>query len=128
MTVVRHGNDVDINMHAEETVVICLQHGDHVTLTLHNLDPRMPHAIDLHAALVPPNQNFTPVLPGQSKTIHFVASIPGVFLYHCESDPMALHIAQGMYGAVVVTCAERPHCSTPWCKANSTSQISYRMC
>ena len=124
MTLTRHGNAVTINMFAEETLVhiapgvtfpawtfdgtvpgpvIELSQGDHVTLTLHNLDPRMPHAIDLHAALIPPNENFTPVLPGHSKTIHFVASVPGVFMYHCESSPMPLHIAQGMYGMVIVT-------------------------
>ncbi len=124
MTVVRHGNAVSIQMYAEETEVsiapgvtfpawtfdgtvpgpvIELRQGDHVTLTLHNLDPRMTHSIDLHAALVPPNADFTEILPGQSKTIHFVASVPGVFMYHCESAPMPLHIAQGMYGAVVVT-------------------------
>ena len=124
MTVVRHGSSVTIQMYAEETKVpiapgvtfpawtfdgtapgpvIQLRQGDHVTLTLHNLDPRMEHAIDLHAALVPPNLNFTPVLPGHSKTIHFVARVAGVFMYHCEASPMALHIAQGMYGAVVVT-------------------------
>ncbi len=124
MTITRNGNHVMIQMYAEETEVtiaagvrfpawtfdgtvpgpvINLRAGDHVTLTLHNLDPRMPHAIDLHSALVPPNQDFVPVLPGHSKTFHFVASQPGVFLYHCESSPMPLHIAQGMYGAVVVT-------------------------
>ncbi len=121
---IRRGDAVSIQMYAEETEVMIapgvtfpawtfdgavpgpvlyLRQGDHVTLTLHNLDPRMAHSIDLHAALVPPNQNFTPILPGQSKTIHFIASVPGVFLYHCESSPMALHIAQGMYGAVIVT-------------------------
>ncbi len=124
LTVSRHGQDVAIHMYAEETKVaiapgvffpawtfdgtvpgpvINLRQGDHVTLTLTNMDPRMPHAIDLHAALVPPNDAFTPILPGQSKTIHFTADIPGVFLYHCEFSPMPLHIAQGMYGAVVVT-------------------------
>ncbi|NMP21624.1 multicopper oxidase domain-containing protein [Sulfobacillus harzensis] len=124
MTLVRHGRKVTITMYAEETKVqiapgvtfpawtfdgtvpgpvIYLKQGDDVSLTLHNLDPRMPHSIDLHAALVAPNQNFTPVLPGQSKTIHFVASVPGVFMYHCESSPMPLHIAQGMYGMAIVT-------------------------
>ena len=124
MHVVRHGQDVSIDMYTEETMVtiapgvkfpawtfdgsvpgpvIELEQGDSVTLTLHNLDPNMVHSIDLHAALVAPNQAFTDVAPGQSKTFHFVASLPGVFMYHCETPPMALHIAQGMYGAVVVT-------------------------
>lgn len=123
ITEVRHGDDISIQMYTEETEVyiapgvkfpawtfdgtvpgpvIYLRQGDHVSLTLHNIDPRMVHSIDLHAALVP-NSDFSPILPGHSKTIRFVASIPGVFMYHCESSPMPLHIAQGMYGAVIVT-------------------------
>lgn len=124
MTIKRNGNNVTINMYTEETMVdiapgvrfpawtfdgtvpgpvINLQEGDHVTLTLHNIDPNMQHSIDLHAALVAPNKSFVDVQPGKTKTIQFDANIPGVFMYHCETQPMALHIAQGMYGAVVVT-------------------------
>ncbi len=124
MSIVRHGSNVSINIYTEETMVsiapgvqfpawtfdgtvpgpvLYLQQGDHVTLTLHNLDPNMPHSIDLHAAQVAPNEAFTEVAPGKSKTIRFNSSTPGVFMYHCETMPMALHIAQGMYGAVVVT-------------------------
>ncbi|MCL6452396.1 MAG: multicopper oxidase domain-containing protein [Alicyclobacillus sp.] len=124
MQVVRRGHDVSITMYTEETrveiapgvsfpawtfdgtvpgPVIQLEQGDHVQLTLHNLDPHMSHSIDLHAALVAPNQNYVDVPPGGTRTITFDATVPGVFLYHCETQPMALHIAQGMYGAVVVT-------------------------
>jgi nitrite reductase (NO-forming) len=124
MTVERNGHNVTINMYTEETFVtispgvqfpaltfdgtvpgpvLYLQQGDHVTITLHNLDPNMSHSIDFHAAMVAPNEAFTDVAPGKSKTIVFDATIPGVFMYHCDSEPMALHIAQGMYGAVVVT-------------------------
>ncbi len=121
---IRRGNQVTIQMYTEETTVhvapgtpfhawtfdgtvpgpaLLLRQGDRVSLTLHNLDPLMAHSIDLHAALLAPNLNFVDVPPGQSRTIHFVASVPGVFLYHCESAPMLQHIAMGMYGAVVVT-------------------------
>ncbi|HET7657598.1 MAG TPA: multicopper oxidase domain-containing protein [Bacillales bacterium] len=120
----RNGQNVKIHMYTEKTTiemgngmkfsawtydgtvpgpVLNLQQGDHVTLTLHNLDPKMSHSIDLHAALVAPNQAFVDVQPGKSKTIHFVASTPGVFLYHCKTQPMALHMAQGMYGVVIVS-------------------------
>ncbi|SDW15710.1 nitrite reductase (NO-forming) [Alicyclobacillus hesperidum] len=122
--VIRNGSCVSITMYTEETKVtiapgvqfpawtfdgtvpgpvLYLRQGDHVKLTLVNLDPRMAHSIDLHAAQIPPNQAFTDVPPGSSKTIKFDASTPGVFVYHCESAPMALHIAQGMYGAIIVT-------------------------
>ncbi len=126
---VRRGTHVAIQIYAEETTVhvapgtpfhawtfdgsvpgptILLKQGDHVALTLHNLDPMMAHSIDLHAALVAPNMNFVDVPAGRSRTIHFVASVPGVFLYHCESEPMLQHIAMGMYGAVVVTPKTAP--------------------
>ena len=124
MTVERNGQSVTINMYTEETMVeiapgvkfpawtfdgtvpgpvLNLQQGDHVTLILHNLDSNMSHSIDLHAAMVDPSKSFIDVAPGKSETIQFDASLPGVFMYHCEAQPMALHIAQGMYGAVVVT-------------------------
>ncbi|MDP4107154.1 MAG: multicopper oxidase domain-containing protein [Bacillota bacterium] len=124
MTIVRNGQNVTINMFTEETMVevspgvkfsawtfdgtvpgpvLNLQQGDHVKLILHNLDPKMAHSIDLHAAMVDPSKSFVNVAPGKSETIQFDASLPGVFMYHCATEPMALHMAQGMYGAMVVT-------------------------
>lgn len=120
----RNGNNVSIDMFTEMTnveispgvqfpawtfdgtapgPVIQLHEGDNVKLTLHNLDPDMSHSIDLHAAFIPPNENFLDVAPGKTRTITFDAKQPGVYMYHCESSPMPLHIAQGMYGAVIVT-------------------------
>lgn len=124
MTETRVGNHVTINLTTEENFfriadgvsfhawtfdgtvpgpVIYLNQGDHVTVTLHNADPYMMHSIDFHAALVAPSKDFVDVMPGKSKTFSFTAELPGVFMYHCETVPMALHIAQGMYGMVVVT-------------------------
>lgn len=129
MKVVRDGNNVSIDMYTERTTVqiapgvsfpawtfdgtvpgpvLYLTQGDNVRLTLHNLDKRMPHSIDLHDALINPKEGFVDVPPNTSKTLEFVASLPGVFMYHCESAPMVLHIAQGMYGAVVVTPSGEP--------------------
>ncbi|MCL8207381.1 MAG: multicopper oxidase domain-containing protein [Actinomycetia bacterium] len=123
MTLVRNGNQVTINLYTEQRIVtvapgvrfaawtfdgtvpgpvIHLRQGDDVTLVLHNLDPDMPHSIDLHAAQVAPNLNYVDVPPGQSRTIRFVASVPGVFMYHCATQPGLLHMEKGMYGAVVV--------------------------
>jgi nitrite reductase (NO-forming) len=75
--------------------------GQKVVVTLKNDSP-MPHSVDFHAAQVAPNQDFSDVLPGKTKTFSFIASVPGVFMYHCGTAPAFAHIANGMYGAIVV--------------------------
>lgn len=75
--------------------------GDTVTFTLVNHAP-MPHSMDFHAAEIAPNRAYTNVLPGDSIQFEFVARVPGAFLYHCGTAPVAAHIANGMYGALVV--------------------------
>ena len=75
--------------------------GQRVEVTLKNDSP-MPHSVDFHAAQVAPNVDFSDVLPGKTKTFSFIASIPGVFMYHCGTAPAFMHIANGMYGAIVV--------------------------
>jgi len=80
---------------------IHVREGQTVQVTLHNSAP-MPHSVDFHAAQIAPNQAFTDVQPGQSKTFSFKASVPGVFMYHCGTAPAFMHIANGMYGAIVV--------------------------
>jgi nitrite reductase (NO-forming) len=69
----------------------------------------MPHSVDFHAARVAPNVAFSDVMPGQTKTFSFVASDPGVFMYHCGTAPAFMHIANGMYGAIVVEPKNLPH-------------------
>jgi len=83
--------------------VLHVTEGDRVTLTLTN-DPqnKNSHSIDLHAARVDVVQDFGSIKPGETKTLTFVATYPGVFFYHCGSDPMIQHIARGMYGAIIV--------------------------
>ncbi|HEX7340874.1 MAG TPA: multicopper oxidase domain-containing protein [Rhodanobacteraceae bacterium] len=71
----------------------------HVTLTNHGM---MDHSIDFHAAQTPPSLHYIDIAPGKSLTFSFVAEVPGVFVYHCETQPTLLHIANGMYGALVV--------------------------
>ena len=55
-----------------------------------------------------PNVAFADVMPGESKTFSFVASVPGVFMYHCGTAPAFMHIANGMYGAIVVEPKNMP--------------------
>ena len=81
--------------------VIHVRVGQTVRVTLHNAAP-MPHSVDFHAAQVAPNVAFADVQPGQSRTFSFVAKVPGVFMYHCGTSPTFVHIANGMYGAIVV--------------------------
>jgi nitrite reductase (NO-forming) len=81
--------------------VIHVRQGQKVEVTLTNKG-MMAHSVDFHAAQVAPNVDFADVAPGASKTFSFVASIPGVFMYHCGTAPAFEHIANGMYGAIVV--------------------------
>jgi nitrite reductase (NO-forming) len=87
--------------------VIHVRQGQTVNVTLHNDGP-MPHSVDFHAAQIAPNLAFSDVLPGKSKSFSFTASTPGVFMYHCGTAPAFLHIANGMYGAIIVEPKNMP--------------------
>ncbi|HWV85729.1 MAG TPA: multicopper oxidase domain-containing protein [Capillimicrobium sp.] len=95
---------------------IRVREGDVVQVTLRNAEPPrghhgrpMWHSVDFHAAQLAPNIGFAGVAPGQEKTFSFVASRPGVFMYHCGTAPMIEHIGMGMYGAIIVEpAAGRP--------------------
>jgi nitrite reductase (NO-forming) len=81
--------------------VIHARQGQTVHVTLTNHAP-MPHSVDFHAAQVAPNKDFADIMPGKSFTFSFKANVPGVFMYHCGTKPVLAHIANGMYGAIVV--------------------------
>jgi nitrite reductase (NO-forming) len=78
--------------------------GDTVELTLVNLPTNNNgHNIDLHAVNGPGGgAAVTNVMPGESKTFTFKALRAGAFVYHCAYPPPYHHIAQGMYGGIVV--------------------------
>lgn len=82
--------------------VIRVTVGDTVRFTLNNKDEAMSHSIDFHAAQTPWDVNYVPVPPGKSLTFDWVARFPGVFMYHCGVPPVLQHIANGMYGAIIV--------------------------
>jgi nitrite reductase (NO-forming) len=77
--------------------------GDTIEFTLKN-DPgnKNSHSIDFHAARTDVMTSFAPIKPGQSKSFTFTADNPGIFFYHCGSDPMIQHIARGMIGAIII--------------------------
>ncbi len=76
--------------------------GDTVKFTLVN-DGTMENSIDFHAAQTPGNKNYVSIKPGQSLSFEWKANSPGVFMYHCGTPPVIHHIANGMYGAIVVS-------------------------
>jgi uncharacterized cupredoxin-like copper-binding protein len=62
----------------------------------------MAHSIDFHSAEVAPNKSYIDVAPGNKLTISFVAKHPGVFMYHCATQPVLMHTSAGMMGMMVV--------------------------
>jgi nitrite reductase (NO-forming) len=75
--------------------------GDTVDFTLVNAGP-IPHSIDFHAAEIAPSRAYVNVMPGDSIQFRFVPKVAGAFMYHCGTAPVALHISNGMYGAIIV--------------------------
>ena len=75
--------------------------GDRFEVTLRN-DAGMSHSIDFHAGSLAPDQPMRTLAPGESATFSFTATRAGIWMYHCSSMPMSVHIANGMFGAVVI--------------------------
>jgi nitrite reductase (NO-forming) len=91
--------------HGAPGPVVHVREGQTVEMTLTN-GGSIPHSIDFHAARIAPNVAFRDVAPGESFRFRFTASDPGVFMYHCGTKPVLAHIANGMYGAIVVDPAK----------------------
>lgn len=83
---------------------IRVREGDLVELHLDNHpDNKMPHNIDLHAVIGPGGGAAASLTaPGHSSVFTFKALIPGLFVYHCATAPVAMHVANGMYGMILV--------------------------
>jgi nitrite reductase (NO-forming) len=75
--------------------------GDTFEITLVN-DGSIDHGIDFHAGALAPDQPMRPIDPGQRLTYRFTATRAGIWMYHCSTMPMLLHIGNGMYGAVII--------------------------
>ncbi len=84
--------------------MIRVRRGDYVELHLANHpDNTMPHNIDLHAVTGPgggATSTFT--APGHQTQFSFRALNAGVYMYHCATAPVGMHVANGMYGMIVV--------------------------
>jgi nitrite reductase (NO-forming) len=81
-----------------------VQEGDMVEVTIHNHETSLHHHnVDLHAATGPGGGGaVTIVAPGETKVFTFKALNPGLFVYHCAVPNMAVHMAHGMYGLILV--------------------------
>ncbi|MGO4998444.1 copper-containing nitrite reductase [Oceanisphaera sp. W20_SRM_FM3] len=81
-----------------------VREGDEVEFHLSNHpSSKMPHNIDLHAVNGPGGgaaASFT--APGHTSVFNFKALHPGLYVYHCATAPVGMHIANGMYGLVLV--------------------------
>lgn len=84
--------------------MIRIRVGDYVEFNLHNHpSSKMPHNIDLHAVTGQgggAEGSFT--IPGHSSKFSFRALNPGLYIYHCATAPVGMHIANGMYGLIYV--------------------------
>lgn len=78
--------------------------GDEVEFHLKNHpDSKLPHNIDLHAVTGPgggAESSF--VAPGREAVFTFKTMNPGLYVYHCATAPVGMHIANGMYGLILV--------------------------
>ncbi len=83
---------------------IRIREGDDVEFHLNNhQDNKMPHNIDLHAVTGPGGgaaSSFT--APGHTSQFSFKALNPGLFIYHCATAPVGMHVGNGMYGMILV--------------------------
>jgi nitrite reductase (NO-forming) len=81
--------------------------GDTVDFTLVNgtdksMKVDLPHSLDFHSAEVNPGTRYSDLAPGKSMRYRFVAKHPGVFMYHCATQPVLMHTGAGMVGMFVV--------------------------
>ncbi|WP_313191765.1 copper-containing nitrite reductase [Sphingobacterium sp.] len=78
--------------------------GDEVDFLLKNHpDNKLPHNIDLHAVTGPGGgAESSLVAPGHEVSFSFKCLNPGLYVYHCATAPVGMHIANGMYGLILV--------------------------
>ena len=81
-----------------------VREGDLVEIHLKNAaNSTMPHNIDLHAVTGPGGgAKASLTIPGHESVFSFTAMNPGLFVYHCATSPVPMHIANGMYGLILV--------------------------
>jgi nitrite reductase (NO-forming) len=78
--------------------------GDQVVVNIKNAEDSLyAHNVDFHAATGPGGgAEVSTVQPGETASFRFKALNPGLYVYHCAVPPVAMHIANGMYGMILV--------------------------
>ena len=74
---------------------------------------QVPHSVDFHSSLVAWNDEMTSINPGEEKLYEFKAEYAGVWMYHCGTSPALHHIANGMYGMMIVEPTRGPRPRRP---------------
>ena len=78
--------------------------GDTLEVHLKNLtNSTMPHSVDFHAVTGPGGgATMTQTAPGEETMFTAKMLNPGLYVYHCATPMVAQHIANGMYGLILV--------------------------
>jgi nitrite reductase (NO-forming) len=82
--------------------ILHVKEGEEVKFTLDNNSGVMGHSMDFHAALLPWDKFYQNVPTGEKHSFNWTPQYPGVFMYHCGTPPVLMHLANGMHGAIVV--------------------------
>jgi nitrite reductase (NO-forming) len=83
--------------------VLRTQVGDTVRVHLVNpAEASASHSVDFHASQVAWNDEMRSIAPGEDLVYEFTTDYAGVWMYHCGTDPVLHHIANGMFGIVIV--------------------------
>jgi nitrite reductase (NO-forming) len=75
------------------------------TVRVHLVNPpeaSVSHSIDFHASQVSMDDEMASIAPGEDLFYEFTTDYAGVWMYHCGTAPVLHHIANGMYGMVIV--------------------------
>lgn len=81
--------------------------GDRFVVRLVN-DGTIGHSVDFHAGMRAPDRVMRTLAPGESLIYRFRADRAGIWMYHCSTMPMSAHIANGLFGAVVIEPPDLP--------------------
>lgn len=99
---VRAGDQVEINLSHGKPDAEGEVHSEHSS-GQHAAAGHSAHSIDLHAAVGPGGgAPLMQVEQGEQKSFRFKAKRPGIYVYHCASPHIPTHIANGMYGMILV--------------------------